>query len=204
MDRMDQGLFFFFFCWGLWVVVTFLMSKTRMRLVTGMYLLILLISSGFSWEFLRHSGSYAVVVILVFSMLHILYYQKVIYPTLVALFVSIGYTGMLFFEKVVPVWVMMPRIVIVGVLSFVVVSILIESTFLRIAVWGFASVVGEWVYAIILSGYGYAEDVGDWAYLDVYSLVCSLVILNGGLVKVSEIFEQTVTNRIKRKVGFRS
>ncbi|WP_425571813.1 YphA family membrane protein [Pontibacillus salipaludis] len=201
---MDQGLFFFFFCWGLWVVVTFLMSKTRMRLVTGMYLLILLISSGFSWEFLRHSGSYAVVVILVFSMLHILYYQKVIYPTLVALFVSIGYTGMLFFEKVVPVWVMMPRIVIVGVLSFVVVSILIESTFLRIAVWGFASVVGEWVYAIILSGYGYAEDVGDWAYLDVYSLVCSLVILNGGLVKVSEIFEQTVTNRIKRKVGFRS
>ncbi|QSS98479.1 hypothetical protein IMZ31_10170 [Pontibacillus sp. ALD_SL1] len=180
------------------------MSKTRQRLVASMYVLILLNSSGSSWELFRYSGSYALVVILVFSMLIILHHQKVFYPTLVALFVSVGYAGILLFEKVVPVWMMMPRLVIVGALSFVVVSMLVEPVILRIAVWGFASAIGEWLYTIILSGYGYAEGVGDWAYLDVYSVVCSLVILNSGLDKVSEIFEQTVTNRIKRKVGFRS
>ncbi|KGP93301.1 hypothetical protein N780_12605 [Pontibacillus chungwhensis BH030062] len=201
---MVQGLIFYYLCWGLWVVATFLMSKTRKRIVASMYVLILLISSGSSWELFRYSGSYAVLVILVFSMHIILHYQKVFYPTLASLFIGVGYAGILLFEKVVPVWMMMPRLVIVGVLSFVVVSMLVEPVFLKIAVWGFASALGECLYTIILSGYGYAEDVGDWAYLDVYSLVCSLVILNSGFVKVSEILEQTVTNRIKRKVGFRS
>lgn len=204
VEVMGEGLIFYFVSWCVWVVVTFLMAKTRERFLAGLFLMVLIISSNESVAIFHFRFSLTAIIITCVCIAILINRKKVVYPTFASIIVSIGYAGMLLWETVVPVWVVMPRLILLSLLCYILLYFLVESMMVRLAIWGFGSVFGEFIYSMVVMGYNVSAPIGDAGYLDVLSLVSVIVMLNSAVATVARTFEQAVLNRVRRKAGFRS
>lgn len=205
-DKMEgkimDGLFFLYINWMLWVVLFFLMPNSQMRMWISNCLLLLIITSSFEVQVSPISVTLANLLIIVVSLFIIaIHSRQHIRTACLALSVCIGYVGALMWEMVSPVWIFAPRLLIYSVLAFMLMLLISDSMWLRIAIWGLGSSVGEIVYSFLLIDFGFHEPVGDLAYLDIYSLVIFLIVITSIGGKFLNWLENTVTDLVKRKAG---
>lgn len=188
----------------MWVLVQFLMPKTKVWSWISACLLLLLITGSRIVELNDISISLTIPLIIMGSILILSLHAKQIRMSLLALTVCVGYVGALCWEMVSPVWIFAPRILIFSVMAYALLLFMSGSMWVRIAIWGLGSSVGEVVYALLLSNYGYNELAGDKSYLDIFSVVIILVVVTSMMSKLSSWMEQTITEFVKRKTGMKT
>lgn len=200
-----DGLYFLYINWMLWVVVYFFLSKVKKRLWISSSLLLLIITSSFDVQISEVTISLANLLIIVGSFIIIaIHSRQHIRTTCLALSVCIGYVGALMWEMVSPVWIFAPRFLIYSVLACMLMLLISQSMWLRIAIWGLGSSVGEIVYSLLLMDYGFQDPVGDPAYLDIFSLVILLIVITSIGGRVMNWVEYTITELVKRKAGIKT
>jgi hypothetical protein len=89
----------------------------------------------------------------------------------------IGYAALLLWEKNTPVWLFMPRFVLIPLISVIIINMLTKGVHTRIATGLLGISAGELIYNIMLSGYGLKEPVGEMGFLDNLIVTLTLIIL---------------------------
>jgi len=107
-------------------------------------------------------------------------------------------------EMVSPVWVIAPRMIIYAVLSFLLMFLITNEFWLRIAIFSLGSSVGEIIYSCLLLDYGIYEKAGDASYLDIVSIVIFMLVVTYAGSKWLSWFENTITQVVKRKARIKT
>lgn len=199
-----DGYLFLYITWLLWVLVVFLMPKSKKNLWVSITLLLCVISNSFNVIIGEVTISATIALIIIGSVIVIAMHGKQIRTTWLALSVCIGYVGALMWEMVSPVWVIAPRMIIYAVLSFLLMFLITNEFWLRIAIFSLGSSVGEIIYSCLLLDYGIYEKAGDASYLDIVSIVIFMLVVTYAGSKWLSWFENTITQVVKRKARIKT
>ncbi|MYL32732.1 YphA family membrane protein [Pontibacillus yanchengensis] len=198
-----EGIYFYYTSWFLWVMFTFLSNKTSTRFYASLLILLLLNSVSYSINIGSYNISLTAIIIIVSSLVILSLQKQQVKAVVISISIGLGYTGALFWEAVSPVWLVLPRLLLVTLLAYLLVYVAVHQIWMRIGVWGLGSVLGEVIYSIYVGEMGYREPIGEMAYLDMYSLVIFMVLTTTSFLYVVNEVEGMITQRIKRKVGMK-
>lgn len=193
-NYMENGILFYWFSWILWIIVTFFMRKGRQRLFFASCILISIIGTSFTITIYSFTISFTYIVLFLYSLVilakHSNHYKLLFYSATI----SICYTALLIWEKISPVWMIFPRIIMIAFIIGVLAILLCNEYLMRIIITVFGLVVGEMLYSFIWYRYGVLEEVGDFLFLDtLFSLLLLLMILailQKGRQKVTSFLNQ--------------
>lgn len=194
---MEEGILFFWASWLFWIIITFLMKKSLIRTFLAYMILLIIIGSTFYFYIGPFIFSLAIPILVGGSLILMAKQTKTIYYLLSAFTLTICYAALLLWEKISPIWVILPREVLISIIISFLVMVLSDNFVGRISICLFGMLTGEIIYSFILSSYGFQEVVGEKAFLD--TLICTLLllsvldILNKGRVKVTVFITKLLT-----------
>lgn len=176
---MEDGILFYWFSWILWIIVTFFMRKGRNRLVFASCILLSIIVSSITISiYSLFTISFTFIVLFLYSLVILANLSNHMKLTFASATISICYIALLIWEKVSPVWMIFPRIIIFAFIIGFVAIILSNQFYVRIATTLFGMNIGEVIYSFIWYRYGVLEEVGDLVFLDtLFTLLLLLTIL---------------------------
>ncbi|WP_156289245.1 YphA family membrane protein [Oceanobacillus salinisoli] len=172
---MITGILFYWFSWIFWIIVTFLMKKGVLRTLLAYWILFTIIGSSFYFQLGYYTISLSIIILFLGAIVLLSKQPRTLYHLFSAFTISIGYTAMLFWEKLSPIWIIIPRILLISILIGCLTSILSKAYLGRISVCLFGMIAGEMIYSVILSSYGLQEEIGEMLFLD--TLFCTLLLL---------------------------
>ncbi|WP_096270473.1 YphA family membrane protein [Paucisalibacillus globulus] len=171
-----SGIYFYWVSWLLWAMVTFILPKDKSRTVLAIWILLTIIVSNFyiSIADFEFSISYLAVVIGGFVLLARLKQKGL--QIFSAITIMIGFTSLLIWETNAPVWVFMPRLVIIPLICMIL-TIFVNKQFINritISIIGLCS--GEFLYNLLLINYSITQTIGDRNFLDTLFINIFLLI----------------------------
>src|SRR5699024_7114599 len=141
------------FGWMLWIIVTFLMKKTELRTKIACWILIAILSSNVNINIDNYHVSLTFLIL--FSSVIILHAQlpRMMYHTFISFTITIGYAAILLWEQNTPVWLFLPRFILIPAISVMIISILVKGviTGWEVDFLGFPQ--GYWFIILCLPGY---------------------------------------------------
>jgi hypothetical protein len=173
-----EGLYFYGFTWGLWIISTFLFKKTsNIRLPLAIILLFILILSPYNVQFGKYTISYVsfFMLLVIFLIVGTFKIKKLLYFFITTLIMSVGYVTFLLFELFDPIWIIFKREIL---LSFIVayLAVLLQKKVLgRIFIIIVGGVYGDILFSIILFPFSFPYDIGSLRFLDVCALAVMMI-----------------------------
>ncbi|MGY0691787.1 YphA family membrane protein [Virgibacillus sp. FSP13] len=163
---MTDGMLFLWFAWLLWIVVTFLMKKGKRRTYFACFLLLLIACSNVTLEI----GGYFIQLSFIVLIVGLLFFHAIarsFYLLFASFTICLGYTAILFWEQITPIWIFLPRSLLIPI-AIVVLTIIITKQFeSRLAIGLIGLTCGEMYHSFILSSYAIQEGIGDKQYFDM-------------------------------------
>ncbi|HAM81193.1 YphA family membrane protein [Ornithinibacillus bavariensis] len=170
-----DGIFFYWLCWMIWVVVTFLMPKEKTRTMMAVWILLTLTSSNLYISVYNVEVSMAYVCVFLGSILYIKSLKPLSYHLFSAMTIMIGYSSILIWESIAPVWLFMPRLIIIPVLCVLLTLVLTKGLSSRLAISTLGLCGGELLYCILLTNLSMPDIVGELLFLDTLLIVLLLL-----------------------------
>ncbi|WP_085992019.1 YphA family membrane protein [Oceanobacillus senegalensis] len=172
---MEEGMLFFWFSWIFWILVTFFMNRGKLRTYLAYWILLSIIVSPFYVVIGQYFVHLTVIILLLGTMVLIAKQPRIPYYLFASFTVTIGYTALLLWEKISPIWLIIPRTLLIAVIIGCLVSILSSYFHSRISICLFGFLSGEIIYSLILYSYGFQEEIGEMQFLD--TLLSTLLLL---------------------------
>ncbi|WP_147405166.1 hypothetical protein [Oceanobacillus bengalensis] len=151
------------------------MKKSYLRTWFACWILLCLIGSQFYIFIYHYTISLTFVIMFIGAVCLLASQQKLIYHLFSSFTVTIGYAALLYWEKVSPIWLVFPRILIISIIIGFIASSLASKYITRIAVCLFGVLSGEVVHGLTLDYIGLQETIGEWLFLD--TLLSALLLL---------------------------
>ncbi|WP_226034672.1 YphA family membrane protein [Aquibacillus saliphilus] len=188
-----DGYIFYWISWILWIIITFIMVKDNYRTYLALWLLTLIALSN-SEVVIGVTKINAAIFILFFGALILLSKtSNWILNIIRSLCLVFGYVGVLFWEQISPVWLVIPRLIMIPVIGFIFLSFLTNENVDKLAVWCLGITTGEVLHSLILNSYGFNEYIGDMAYFDLLFTAIGLIVM--------VTFLQDVRSRLDQMIG---
>lgn len=190
-----DGIFFYWFGWFFWVIFTFIVPKNKIRTI---YAIWILLAIGFSNLYLSIdsiavSMSYLTLLIGAFILLSTLNRKGILLFS--AFTMMIGYTSLLIWEVNAPVWIFMPRIIMIPILCVCLAIVLTKQIYARLAISVIGISSGEFLYSVLLYNYSITQSIGSMQFLDTLSVMVFLFVfieaIHQGKEKVLLLFHKT-------------
>nr|WP_133065303.1 hypothetical protein [Virgibacillus profundi] len=156
-------------------MVTFLMKKNKRRTLFACWVLVSIIGSNYNFTFGNLSVSFSFLFILCGAIIFLVQLPRLMYHLFASFTITIGYAAILFWEKISPVWVVLPRPLLLSFLIILLIIILTKSLDHRLGIGALGISAGEYIYSLTLSGYGFYESIGQASFLE--NLVVTIVII---------------------------
>lgn len=179
-ELVMEGLFFYWICWMFWIIVTFLIPKSNIRTKFAIWILITISVSKIYLTIgsLDISCSYVSILIGGFLMLGSRNHKSL--QIFSAFTIMIGYSSLLIWETNAPVWLFMPKLIIIPLLCALLTMFISKQYYNRLANSIIGISGGEFVYSLLLSNYSISKTIGDLMFLD--TLLISLLLI--GIVEI--------------------
>lgn len=107
----------------------------------------------------------------------------------------IGYTSLLIWEVNAPVWIFMPRIIMIPILCVCLAIVLTKQIYARLAISVIGISSGEFLYSVLLYNYSITQSIGSMQFLDTLSVMVFLFVfieaIHQGKEKVLLLFHKT-------------
>ncbi|RXJ03931.1 hypothetical protein DS745_00635 [Anaerobacillus alkaliphilus] len=192
-----EGIYFYWLFWIGWVYTTFLLRKTKERLVIGAGILLLIILSS------RHLvvGEYIVNGTIALSLL-IGYYLisknrvgVVVFFLCVSIISTISYVTFRLFQLYDPVWVMFHPTLKLSFLLVILILVLVKDQQMRIALLFVTVAQGELVYTIFLSTIVPEFLIGQRESLDIIAITSCIIFLWYAFERLVTLLDELVKKR---------
>ncbi|GGE56107.1 hypothetical protein [Priestia taiwanensis] len=162
-----EGLFFYGIAWVSWVVTTFLMRKTKMRLVLSAFLLLLIISSTSYQEVAGVRVYVSGILLFIIGVSFIAASPKSkLLCSLYAVMIGMMYSMFHFIEIYDPVWLQVHRTILLGGILVMGSLFYSDHPFVSVGTLLMGTMQGEVILAITLREYGFHNYVGGFSHLD--------------------------------------
>jgi hypothetical protein len=174
-----EGLYFYSFFWGLWLVATFFMKKTSRRTMLAAVALITIILSSVS----LYIGSFRITLSFLFLFFLSCYFVakqgrwELLYMAIAALTVAFAYTSFQLLVLFDPVWIWMDRTWMLAIILLILCFLFYENIQSRLLCLVIGSCQGEMLYSIISHKVSFSSIIGSYSFLDMVSLsACCMFI----------------------------
>lgn len=164
---------FLWLSWILWIIVTFFMTKSRTRTLLAIWILLTIIGSNMFIVVENYYISYAYLSMIIGALIMHGKCLRWIYHIFVSLTVMIGYTAILLWEYTSPIWMVLPRFVIIPSLCCLMILPLVRGIYNQLMTGLLGICSGELLYSLMLSGYHLHKPIGDSVFLDHILLIMS-------------------------------
>lgn len=187
-----EGFLFLWVSWILWVIVTFLMPKTKTRLMHAVFLLttISLTSVYFVWD-----GLYiylVILVLLVYGFILLTKTDRWLRHTIVSIGVGLGYSGYLFWEQVMPIMLLVSRNLLIPAMASVVLFFITNNIRDQLAIWLLSASFGELIHSFILHSYGLEAALGELRFLDATFVTIGCLLVLRGFLELRRKLNDTI------------
>lgn len=189
---MMEGSFFYWILWGVWIYLTFILSKqSQLRYKISAVILLTIILSDIRFQFGSFQITYSGLVLLLLSYF-IISKQKLgllLYSFICSFIVTVAYVTFHLFEIFDPIWIIFQKEWMMGI-CFGYLAILLQKGLKdRLLMIVCGTMQGELLYSWFLTRFDFSYPIGSLAYLDVCSLICLLLVGWSMLENASTFFE---------------
>jgi hypothetical protein len=166
-----DGVYFYWFCWIIWVIVTFLFPKTKIRTIIAVWILLTISLSRLyiSISYVEISAAYLCIFIGI--MICLTRVKPVSIHLFSAFTIMIGYSSILIWESIAPVWLFMPRLLIIPMISVLLMVILSKGFYGRFTTGILGLCGGELLYGCLLVNFSIPDIIGELQFLDILLVV---------------------------------
>ena len=198
-----EGIFFYWIAWMVWVYSTFMIKKSRFRLMVSIIVLVIIIVSPYS----IHLGIFEInVTIIAFLIIcSALLVKKTtiqkVYLLVCTLTITIAYVSFLLFELFDPVWLFIDRKWMLAIILVYLASMLIKERKIRVACVVLGTSQGELLYGFILSHFRFEYVIGSMSYLDITAITSAVIVLWLGVENLAQYFDLYFNKTSKEKQG---
>ncbi|MUK87256.1 hypothetical protein GMD78_02420 [Ornithinibacillus sp. L9] len=193
-----DGIYFYWFSWIIWVVVTFFMNKTKKRTFISCWILLSITTSNVYVTVYQYDMSLTFVSILMGGFFLFSYIPRTTYHLFCAFTMMIGYSSILIWEGQAPIWLFMPRYILIPLIAILMVCLLAKGLYPRIAIILVGICSGELLYCHMLSDYYISKVIGEMVFFDtlliiLFGLICieAIQTLKQNLVSIVQNYKRT-------------
>lgn len=203
MVVLTNGPLFYWVSWLLWGIITFFWKKDRKRTMLACLILLSIISSNVYVKF----GD--ATILMSFPVLMtgvIIIYAKTIdqfYDVIATFTIMIGYTSLIIWKEITPMWLFVPEVLIVPIFSSLLTFILVRELYKRLIICLLAVSIGELLYSFILSSYNVDTIIGDLSFFD-YLATTLLFIGLFHTIQIIHDYIYTLLGRYKERNEFQN
>jgi len=176
-QSMLDGIFFYWLSWIFCVIILFFMKKGMLRTYLLYWILISIILANQFITIDAYTLSIGFIVTFCGSFLGLASLRRTIYHLVISLVMMIGYAGMLLIEVNAPIWVFVPRYLLIAGTCTILISILTKDFYSRIATTLVGLSSGEILYNFITANYFFPNIIGDLAFMDIVMITVFLLFL---------------------------
>lgn len=199
-----EGSIFYWICWSFWVYLTFFLKKQnpyRLKLAAAILLVIILSTSHFKLGNIEIYASGVFILSLTFIMISKEKLRAIIYFFICSYIMGIAYVTFHLFEIFDPIWIIIKKEWMMGILLGYLAIILQKSLRGRLLIVINGTMQGEFLYAFILNKYHFPYSIGALAYLDVCALISFLLVGWSFFENAGAIFQNhfNFTEKAKQK-----
>lgn len=185
---MIEGIYFYWISWIFWVVVTFFMSKSLKRTFFSFWILLAITLTNIYLNVSFTEVSLAFIIILLGGFVLFTRLPYRIFHLFATFTLMVGYSGFLIWESQAPVWLFMPRLILLPILLIILICILTTEFYHRLAIAIIGISCGEFLFGFLLSSYYIPHLVGEKTFFDLLVIVLFL------------LFIIELINRLKKKL----
>ena len=168
----------YWFSWILFIIIVFFMKKSKLRTMLTVWLLIVLITFPMYVTFMDLQISIVFVLLLCGAIIFYVREKITIYRLIVTFTISVGYTGILIWETVAPVWFFMPSFFMIAILLVFINSMMTKHLYEQIASVLVGVLFGHVLYDLLLIGYSLHNVIGNNAYIVICLTVLLLIVIH--------------------------
>lgn len=196
-----DGALFYWVAWISWVISTFFMKKTKLRLNVSACMLILLILTAHSFTIENLTINIGLLFLLLVGYVIILPKSvfKLLYFYLTTLIITLLYVSFHIFSLIDPIWLLFDAkwMLAIGLVYFVI--ILQTKIKDRVFVLILGTCHGEILYGLIIGQYHFPIHIGSIVFFDFLS-VCFILIQSWySFETISRNFESYIQKNFKEK-----
>ncbi|WP_157052486.1 YphA family membrane protein [Ornithinibacillus contaminans] len=174
---MMDGIYFYWFSWVFWVIVTFLMPKGKRRTILALWLLVAIIFSNLYVTIGSLAFSVTYLIIFTGAFISLARHNRVGLHIFSGFTIMIGYTSILIWETHAPVWLFMPRLLLIPMICVALVSIISSTMISRLIISTLGLCGGELLYSVLLANFSIQQTIGEFVFLDTLLVMLFLLVL---------------------------
>lgn len=196
-----EGFVFFWLFWVYWVLATFFMKKEKARTLISLWLLVVICLSIYSISLFNIEVSLASFFILgsTYFCLGNQKYSRLLYGIISSFIIMLAFTVFQLYELYDPVWVMFDRTLLLASLVAYLTILLHTGLYERVLTVLTGVIHGDILYRLILNKILSSHYTGIFASFDVLAISMTILLVIGGLKKVSMLFEGSFKQQEKEK-----
>lgn len=198
-----EGVYFYFFSWFGWILVTFFMNKSTMRLVYAIVLLFTIIISQTVitfGEFRIWIGAFFLLFIGIIGISRLSMWKK-LYYAVCSTIVGMVYATVHLIELYDPIWIVINHTWFLSILLAYISYVLVRLPVERIFVLCVGAVQGEILITAALEPYGFHEEFGSLLFLDAVACAVFLLCVLSAILKGLAFIEPFKQKQVRERQG---
>ncbi|SDJ67202.1 YphA family membrane protein [Sediminibacillus albus] len=197
-----DGLLFYWISWILWVIFTFLLKKTKVRFYLSVWILLLLSCSNTVVEILDYKVNIAIFVSFVCAILYMAKSPDWMYQLFGSLCMTFSYIGILLWELISPIWLFVPRIIIIPFLAMIMLYFIADNLIDKCMIWCLGLTSGEILHGLIMNSYGFQPVIGERSFFDLMFVGIGFQII-AKLIMIIKHNTENLLQSLERKLKMR-
>lgn len=198
-----EGIYFYWFAWIGWVILTFFSKKTSKRTFFAFVILLMLTFSTriISVGVIEFNVTFFIGLFTSYVILSKVSFIRQLYFTLASLTITIAYVSFHLFELFDPVWLVFERQWMLGIIMAYLTLMLVKEPLLRMAVVFSGIGQGDILYTIILGNFSFPHTIGSLQMLDGLAITLMLLFLWYLFENIAVYFDQAFPKKSKERQG---
>ncbi|WP_284141279.1 hypothetical protein [Virgibacillus sp. LDC-1] len=176
-----DGLLFLWISWMLWVMVTFFIRRNQGRYKLSIWILTTIICSNIYVMIPSLDISLSFISLIVGGFVLFVMTNQRVYHFICSFTVMIGYVSFLIWEQQAPVWVLLPRDVLLPFFMLIMCTFIAHGLLSRTAIVLIGMCCGDLLYSLMLLQYSFERAVGTLIFLDSLFVVIFILFIIEGL-----------------------
>ncbi len=186
-------MLFYWLAWMYWVMIVFFMQPTKRHSRLSIWVLLLISCSHVYINIASYDVSLSFIILMIGSMGMHARLPASLYHLFCALTFSIAFMGILLWEELMPIWMFMPKLVMVPMILIVILIAMTKAMYNKLWIGLLGLSHGELLYKLILAEYRVPTTIGSPEFFD-YAVVITCLIMTWHLFKT---VKQYVANMSK-------
>lgn len=198
-----EGTYFYWIAWMTWIICTFFMNKTKMRLISAVLVLILIITSNYQTHIHNIMINFPLIILLLsgYYFLATKTAKEKVYLLICTITLTIAYCSFQLFELFDPIWLIFNRKWMFSILLVYLTLMLIKEPKSRLIGVTIGACQGDILYGFVLSEFRFSYEIGSLLFLDVVAISGFAIYIWSKLEGAVQYFDVMFQKNTKEKHG---